>query len=112
MPHIHWNRAVGATRLAPIALVASLLALALVVFGAPESDDALAAPTKKSAYIAVTGEGSTARGWYDGASPPGVSLQEALSKYSEEGYRIVCVTEPHIAISTAGQIWYILLEKD
>jgi hypothetical protein len=97
---------------APIAIVLVALFVCLAAFVArPASHAEAAEPAVESAVIAVTGEGSTARGWYQGASPPGVNLQDALELFAEKGYRIVEVTMPHRAETTEGQIWYILLEK-
>ena len=43
-------------------------------------------------YLNITGEGPTAKAWYRGAPPAGVLLQEALDKFSAEGYRVSSVS--------------------
>ncbi len=72
------------------ALVAILVAAGaafLLATGAPtQAEDAA---THHTVYISVTGRGPTAMGWYKGAPPAGNLLQDALDRFSEQGYRVV-----------------------
>ena len=38
-------------------------------------------------YIALSGEGSATKAWFDGAPPTGTRVQEALDRFAKEGYR-------------------------
>lgn len=40
-------------------------------------------------YLSVTGDGPNARAWFTGAPPAGTLVQEALDRFSAEGYRVV-----------------------
>jgi hypothetical protein len=79
----------------PFALVSlALVALALIVL-AGRQDPSLAAEDGKVdiLYLSVTNEGPTAKAWYEGAPSAGVPVQEALTKFGREGYKVVAVTE-------------------
>jgi len=56
---------------------------------------ALHAPTRADegtqthiAYMSITGEGPNAKAWYKGAPPAGVLVQEALDRFSADGYHV------------------------
>ncbi|MDJ0974044.1 MAG: hypothetical protein QNJ98_06255 [Planctomycetota bacterium] len=90
------------------ALVAALL------FVATGAGDATAEPTGpvETQYLSVTGEGPTAKAWYEGAQPSGIPLQRALSTFNKQGFHVVTVTEPHPAKAGNGEwVWAILMEK-
>jgi hypothetical protein len=38
-------------------------------------------------FIALSGEGSATKAWFDGAPPTGTRVQEALDRFAKEGYR-------------------------
>ena len=87
--------------------------IALVVSGLPGSPrESVADPEKgvSIAYIYVTGEGSTAKAWYDGVPSPGVAVQSALDRYAKQGYRVARITDN--LRSTADDVAFtILLER-
>lgn len=37
-------------------------------------------------FIALSGEGSTTKAWFDGAPPTGTRVQEALDRFAKEGF--------------------------
>lgn len=43
-------------------------------------------------FIALTGEGSTTKAWFEGAPATGVRAQEALDRFTQEGFRFVSLT--------------------
>lgn len=81
----------------PLALfVASLtLAAAAVGFALSRAASADGPTAKRIAYIYVSGRGATARAWYQGAPPSGTPVQDALDKFTADGYQFA-------AISTGG----------
>lgn len=87
--------------------------IALVVAGLPGTPrESAAAPTGavSIAYIYVTGEGATAKAWYDGVPSPGVPIQNALDRYAKQGYRVARITDN--LRSTADDVAFtILLER-
>ena len=59
-----------------------------------------------SVFLHVRGQGPTATAWYKGAPPAGILVQEALDRFSGQGYRIVRVTDislPTIIVTDSGQ---------
>jgi hypothetical protein len=52
-------------------------------------------PTQKVdiAYLYVTGEGATAKAWYDGVASAGIPVQDALDKFAKEGYEVARLTD-------------------
>jgi hypothetical protein len=83
------------TRLLGGGLVA-VLVVAVVLLGLPGSPPESSAEPSKTVdirYIYVTGEGATAKAWFDGAPSPGISVQDALDKFGEQGYRVAMVTD-------------------
>ena len=74
--------------LVPLLLV--LAALALIA----SLGSGLLRPTQADAgapsivYISVSGEGPTAKGWFAGAPPSGMLVQDALDHFAEKGYRV------------------------
>lgn len=67
-------------------LVAAGTAFVLSTGASTQAEDAV---TKHTVYISVSGRGPTARGWYKGAPPAGVIVQDALDNFAEQGYRVV-----------------------
>lgn len=43
-------------------------------------------------YLSITGEGSNAKAWFEGAAPGGTKVQEALDRFTREGYRFASVS--------------------
>ena len=43
-------------------------------------------------FLNITGEGPTAKAWYRGAPPAGLPVQDALDKFSSEGFRVATVS--------------------
>ena len=86
--------------------------VALVITGLPGSprESTAAGDPVQIAYIYVTGEGASAKAWYDGVPSPGVPVQSALDKYAKEGFRVARITDN--LRSTADDVAFtILLEK-
>ena len=72
------------------------LVVALVLAGLPDGSresHAAPAPQVDIQYLSVTGEGSSAKAWYDGATAAGVPLQDALDKFAKEGYEVARITD-------------------
>jgi hypothetical protein len=51
-------------------------------------------------FLNITGEGPTAKAWYRGAPPAGVAVQDALDKFSSEGYHVANVSPSQRPIIT------------
>ena len=91
----------------------------VVLDGVPSRADDADSP--HTAYLSVTGEGPNAKGWYRGAPPAGVPVQEALDHFSEQGYRVKGFrsTERPVVITGSGSSgdtgirneYVVLLEK-
>ena len=98
--------------LSVLPLVAVFCIGAVVLFSpfANDGNPALAESEANVLFLSVTGEGPTAKAWYDEAPPAGVALQDALDKFAAEGYRVVKVVEPHVS-TTGGFTWSILMER-
>lgn len=100
----------------PISLAVGAL-IAVLAFVAVDTGKAVAEPEPKKVlietqFLSVTGEGPTAKGWYEGAQPSGVPLQRALDKFSKDGFYVVKVVEPHLSKAGNGEfVWNILLER-
>lgn len=99
-----------------VALSASLLA-ALLFVGAGLFFSSMrpgeAAPDKEMSirYLAVNGDGPSARTWYDGAPPAGVPVQDALDHFAKQGYRVVEVSQRLAVAAGEASVWTILLER-
>jgi hypothetical protein len=79
-------------RLLPFGLI-SLVVLAFLFGGL--LGESTAAPESKVdiAFLYITGEGATAKAWFDGVASPGLPVQDALDKFSKEGYRVARTTD-------------------
>ena len=95
-------------RIQPLLLAFLLAVVALVALLVPD----LLTPTRaddggpSTVYLSVSGEGPTAKGWFAGAPPAGMLVQDALDHFSEKGYRVAAIspsTRPVISILTDGQ---------
>ncbi len=81
-------------RIHPLALVLLLAVVGLAAtFGVgllepTQADDDL----PSAVYISVSGDGPTAKGWFAGAPPAGMLIQDALDHFSEKGYRIKSIS--------------------
>ncbi len=96
---------------APLWLVlGALVALLAVSYIGSSSASADGDKPQNTQFLSISGEGPTAKAWYEGAQPSGVPLQRALDKFNKEGYKIVALTEPHPS-GGSGYIWNILMEK-
>jgi hypothetical protein len=65
-------------------------------------------------HLSVTGEGSQTKAYYDGAPPAGSPLQEALTKFANQGYTVAAVGDPYPdsrGSSVTLYTWNILLER-
>ncbi len=96
---------------APMWLVlGALIALLGASWLGPNTADADGPKPQATKFLSITGEGPTAKAWYEGAQPSGVPLQQALERFNKDGFRVVAVTEPHPS-GGSGYIWNILMEK-
>lgn len=43
-------------------------------------------------YLGISGDGSNAKAWYEGAPPSGARIQEALDRFAKEGFRYAALT--------------------
>jgi len=90
----------------------ALLALvAFVVIDSRGISHAAPEATVDIVYLSVTSEGSTARAWYDGGPSPGVLVQEALTKFAHEGYKVAELSQNVRASTDEGVAYVILLER-
>lgn len=89
-------------------LVILVTAAATLVLGS--RDAASEDPKVETRYLSVTGDGPTARAWYDGSPPSGVQLQEALDKFNGEGFRVARITDPYVGTS-GSVVWGLLMER-
>jgi len=98
-------------RLACAVVLGGIVALVLAGLpGTPRESSAAPDLGVSIAYIYVTGEGATAKAWYDGVPSPGVPVQNALDTYAKKGYRVARVTDN--LRSTADDVAFtILLER-
>lgn len=90
-----------------------LALLALVAFVLIDSRGVShAAPEGKIdiVYLSVTSEGSTAKAWYDGGPSPGVPVQEALTKFADEGYKVAELSQD-VRGNEEGVAYVILLQR-
>ncbi|MDA1194195.1 MAG: hypothetical protein O2894_03345 [Planctomycetota bacterium] len=97
----------------PARLLGALLVgaiVALVLTGLPGSPrEGIAAPTVTVdiAFVYVTGEGPSAKAWYDGVPSPGVGVQDALDRYAKLGYQVARMTDN--LRSTEDNVAYTIL---
>lgn len=61
-------------------------------------------------YVSVTNEGATAKAWYDGAPSPGVPVQDALTRFAREGYRVQAVTHD-LRSAVSDTSFVVLLQR-
>ena len=43
-------------------------------------------------YVSLSGEGSTAKAWFEGAPATGAKVQEALDRFAKEGFRFASLS--------------------
>lgn len=59
-------------------------------------------------YISITGDGGTAKAWFEGAPPSGTKVQEALDRFTREGFRLGAFSpawrQPNVNVSTTTSI--------
>jgi hypothetical protein len=108
----------------PLLLGALAIGLALL-FAVGTPSNAEEGDAGHIVYLSITGEGPNARAWYKGAPPAGALVQEALDRFSAEGYHVaevrpyqrsvvtVLTQDSGIAPRTAevDESFIILLEK-
>lgn len=99
-----------------VALFVAVLAGALIsLFVLPtRSTNADDKGLRSIVHLSVTGEGSQTKAYYLGAPPAGTPLQDALTKFANEGYSVSAVGDPY-PDSRGGSgtlyTWNILLER-
>ena len=100
----------GLTRLICACALAALGLLGVALW---TSGDAAASekPEPAMRYIAVTGDGPTARAWYDGAAPSGVPVQEALDIFAAQGFQVADVSRGLQTNADQSVKWSILLAR-
>lgn len=96
-----------------ISLVLALLFVGAGLFWSTVRDGQ-AAPPEKSVeirYLNVSGDGPSARTWYDGAPPAGVPVQSALDTFAKQGFQVVEISQRLAVAAGEASIWTILLER-
>ena len=76
--------------------------------------DSRAAPADKSVairYLNISGDGPSARTWYDGAPPAGVPVQAALDEFAKQGFQVVEISQRLAVAAGEASVWTILLER-
>ena len=80
-------------------------------------------PPYELRYISITGDGSTAKAWYEGAPPSGSKVQDALDRFTREGFKLGTVSPAwrpnHVTVgatapanvTTTDPTYLLLLEK-
>jgi hypothetical protein len=81
------------TRPRALVLIGLLLALAVPASFWLAADSRAEDGSGRSVFLHITGSGPTARAWYKGAAPAGVPVQDALDRFSADGYRVAHVTD-------------------
>jgi hypothetical protein len=65
-------------------------------------------PPYELRYVSITGDGSTAKAWFEGAPPSGTKVQEALDRFTREGYRLGTFSpawrQPQISVNTGTTV--------
>ncbi len=108
-PHAH----LGTTHLALLVAVLAGALISLFVLPA-RSTNAEERGARSIIHLSVSGEGSQTKAYYDGAPPAGTPLQDALTKFANEGYIVAAVGDPYPdSRGTSGTLytWNILLER-
>lgn len=99
----------GARRL-PM-LLCGVLGLAAVAVLLARRGEAEAEPLPHMVYVSITGEGPSAKAWYDGAAPTGVPVQAALDTFAKQGYRLGQVSEARAREEGESLVWLLILER-
>lgn len=102
-----WRIAWGAS------LVAALLFVGAGLFVSSMRAGHAAPPDQEISirYLAVSGDGSQARTWYDGAPPAGVPVQDALDLFAKQGFQVAEITQRLAIEGSTASVWTILLER-
>ncbi len=101
----------GAARTAVLCLVVALVLAVVLLAGRQPLSHAADEEKVDIAYLYVTGEGSTAKAWYDGAPSPGVPVQDALNKFAKEGYLVSELRPDLRGTQEADSALVILLQR-
>lgn len=89
----------------------ALAVLAVVVLaGRLETSHADSESRVDIQFLYATGEGSTAKAWYDGAPSPGVPVQDALDTFAKQGFKVVSMTE-NLRAATDLTAFVVLLQR-
>lgn len=96
-----------------VALIGALLFVGAGLFVSSMRTSTAAPPDVSVAlrYLAVSGDGATARTWYDGAPPAGVPVQDALDFFAKDGFVVKEVTQRLAVAAGEASVWAILLER-
>jgi hypothetical protein len=98
--------------------VAVVLVAALAAWVAQRP--ASAEPAQHTVYVSITGDGPNAKAWYQGSSPVGAPVQDALSHFAAQGYRVkalvagerpVVVTQGGTPPLLAERTYVLLMER-
>ncbi len=105
-----------ASRLPHLSLVL-VLAVAVLVLGTlalrgplPVSEAAPTSPAVDVAYLFVTGEGPSAKAWFRDAPSTGLPVQDALDRFTKQGYVAKLVTN-ELRSTSDSVAFAILLER-
>jgi len=103
-------RRFGALRVLPLA-VALFLALFLVLDSRRPGSAEPPETGNHIVYVSITGEGPSAKAWFDGATPTGVPVQTALDQFSAKGYRVAAVSEARERREGEVLVWLLMLQR-
>lgn len=96
-----------------LASLVALLGIAVVVLavtvvvGTPSSSQAEPESKIDIVYLFVTGEGPSAKAWFKDAPSTGLPVQDALDRFSKEGYHAKLITDE--LRSTADAVAFVIL---
>lgn len=102
-----WRIALG------VSLVAALFFVGAGLFVSSMRAGHAAPPEKDVAirYLAVSGDGASARSWYDGAPPAGVPIQDALDHFAKQGFQVSDVSQRLSVGAGEASVWTVILER-
>jgi len=91
----------------------ALLVLGAILLAGRQQIGHASTPKIDIVYVSVTGEGPAARAWYDGAPSPGLPVQEALSRFAKQGYKVAETTvDLRSTVEVDAAAFVILLQRE
>lgn len=101
-------------------LLGLLAGAAVLLLAATTPGEAEEADKREIVYIAITGQGPTAKAWYRGAPPTGEEVQPAFDRFGARGFRVthVAASNPTTVLQNQSaidnldeQYFIVVLEK-